>query len=210
MKNFREDLKEQLRVMTAGEGAGIDINTPHHWVVEGLTQPIPFFSQLPNLIPTDANLYFEGTSIVPEVGTFFLANEAQNPVTVIRDTLAPVPEVYHIKFSQSAVAELCKLAEKYAQPELFDHIKAYQGQTLLFAFHDAFSGWLRVSEAIPEQTVAAFCKALGTTYRREQTKQRDFEQLRRLLWAFENPDKVKIRGVRIPWYSRLWQWLFGK
>ncbi len=209
MGKAREDFKEQLRAMAAGQGAGIDINTSHHWVVKGLEQPIPFFSQLPNLLPGDAILYFEGTGIVPEVGTFYLANEAQNPVAVVRDTIVPVPEVYHVKFSQHVTAGLSSLAEKYANPELLDHIKAYQGQTLLFTFHDAFSGWLRISEAVPEQKVATFCKALGVTYRREETKHRDPEQLRRLLWAFENPDKVKIRsGER--WYQRFWRVLRGK
>jgi hypothetical protein len=210
MGNLREDLKEQLKGMVAGVGAGIDINTPHHWVIEGLQKPIPFFTQLQNLIPPDAILYFEGTGIAPEVGTFYLANEVQNSVAVIRDTIAPEPDIYHVKFSQRVIEVLCQFTGKYANPELFDHIKAYQGQTLLFTFHDAFCGWLRISEAVPEQTVAAFCEALGTSYRREETKQRDYEQLRLLLWAFENPDKVKVRGAKKAWYSRLWSRLFGK
>lgn len=195
--------------MVAGVGAGIDIDTSQHWVIEKITQPKPFFQQLERLLSSDAILYFEGGSIAPEVATFFLANEAKNPVAVIRDTIAPAPDIYHVILSPAVIQALCRFAEEYPPEKLFDHIKAYRGQTLLFTFHDAFSGWLRVSDTVPQQSVAAFCEALGVTWRREKTKQRDLEQLRRLLWAFENPDQVKISGPQKPWYARLWEKLSG-
>ena len=89
--------------------------------------------------------------------------------------------------------------------EMFDHIKAYRGQSLLFTFHDAFDGWLLVSEHLPDDAIARFCQALGVSRRREETKRRDPEQLRRILWAFENPHKVRIAGES--WWRRLWrQW----
>ena len=39
----REELKEQLRAMVAGRGDGIDLDTPFHWVIEDLKNPVPFF-----------------------------------------------------------------------------------------------------------------------------------------------------------------------
>ena len=52
----REELKEQLRAMSAGDGDGIGIDTPFHWVIEGLKQPVPFFEQLPELLPPDSRI----------------------------------------------------------------------------------------------------------------------------------------------------------
>lgn len=199
----REQLKEQLRAMIAGRGAGIDLDTPFHWVIEGLKQPVSFFEKLPDLLPSDCILYFEGTSITAQMASFYSSHHASNAVDVVRDTIAPAPEIYHVTFSPDVCAALGQFAERQSVPEMFDHIKAYQGERLLFTFHDAFSGWLLVSEHIPDNVVARFCQALGVSRRREETKLRNPEQLRRLLCAIENPHKVRISGE--PWWSRLWR-----
>ena len=198
-------MKEQLRAMVAGRGDGIDLDTPFHWVIEDLEQPVPFFEQLPELLPPDSILYVEGTSIAPDVAAFYSSHRARNAVDVVRDTIAPVPDMYHFSFSPDVCAGLRQFADSRPVAELFDHIKAYRGETLLFTFHDAFAGWLRISEHIPQESVVRFCQTLGVTSRREETKRRDPEQLRRILWAFENPHKVRIAGES--WWRRLWrQW----
>jgi hypothetical protein len=201
----REELKEQLRAMVAGRGDGIDLDTPFQWVIEGLKRPVAFFEHLPTLLPSDSILYVEGTSIAPAVAAFYSSHRARNAVDVVRDTIAPVPDIYHFTFSPEVCAALRQFAERHRVAEMFDHIKAYRGESLLFTFHDAFDGWLCISEHVPDTTVAEFCRALGVTHRREETKRRDPEQLRRILWTFENPHKVRIAGE--PWWRRLWrQW----
>ena len=206
----REELKDQLRAMAAGRGDGIDLDTPFHWVIEDLTHPVSFFERLPDLLPADSILYVEGTSIATDVAEFYLSNRAPNAVAVVRDTIAPVPDVYHFAFSCDVCATLRRFAESRRVSEMFDHIKGYRGETLLFTFHDAFDGWLRISEHLPDETVARFCRELGVSCRREETRQRDPEQLRRLLWALENPDKVKIRIEGEPWWRRIWRQVTGK
>jgi hypothetical protein len=196
----RELLKDQLRAMVAGRGDGIDLDTPFHWVIEGLKQPTAFFQHLPELLPADSILYVEGTSIVAEVSSFYSSHRAHNAVDVVRDTIAPVPDVYHFAFSPDVCAGLRRFAESHPVAEMFDHIKAYRGESLLFTFHDAFSGWLLISEHLPDDAVARFCQSLGVSSRREETKRRDPEQLRRFLWALENPRKVRIAGES--WWSR--------
>lgn len=203
----REELKAQLQAMVAGRGDGIDVDTPFHWVIEDLAQPVPFFRHLPDLLPSDSILYVEGATIAPEVAAFYSSHHARNAVDVVRDMIAPVPDIYHFTFSPDICGVLIKFAESRPVAEMFDHIKAYRGQTLLFTFHDAFSGCLRISEQVPEETVARFCKVLGVTRRREETKHRDPEQLRRMLWALEHPDQVRFRVEGKPWWRRLWrQW----
>jgi hypothetical protein len=204
----REELKEQLRAMSAGRGDGIDIDTPFHWVIEELKHPVPFFEQLPELLPPDSILYVEGTSIAADVAAYYSSHRARNAVDVVRDTIAPVPDIYHLTFSPDVLAGLRQFAESRPVAELFDHIKAYRGESLLFTFHDAFSGWLRISEHMPEPAVARFCQALGVSSRREETKQRDPEQLRWFLWMMENPHKVRFAGES--WWRRLWRQWTGK
>lgn len=205
-----EEVKKQLRAVITGQGDGIDLDTPFHWVIEGLKQPAQFFEHLPEVLPVDSILYVEGTSIVPEVAAFYSSHRARNAVEVVRDTIAPVPDIYHFTFAPGICAELRQLAENHPVAEMFDHIKAYRGRTLLFTFHDAFAGSLRISEHVPDETVARFCQALGVSRCREATQQRDLEQLRRILWAFDHPDQVKIRVPGEPWWRRLWRGWTGR
>jgi hypothetical protein len=199
----REELKEQLRAMAAGRGDGIDLDTPSQWVIEGLKQPVGFFEHLPTLLPPDSILYVEGTSIAPDVVAFYSSHRARNAVDVVRDTIAPVPDIYHFTFSADVCAALRQFAQRRPVAEMFDHIKAYRSESLLFTFHDAFDGCLRVSEHLPDEAVGRFCDALGVSPRREETKRRDPEQLRQILWVLENPHKVRIAGE--PWWRRLWR-----
>jgi hypothetical protein len=204
----REELKVQLRAMATGRDNGIDLDTPFHWVVEGLNKPDPFFEHLPELLPPDSILYVEGTSIAPDIAAFYSSHHARNPVEVLRDTIMPTPETYHLAFSPEVVVGLRQTAASRPIAEMFDHIKGYRGETLLFTFHDAFNNSLRISEHVPQENVSRFCQALRVSSRREQTKQRDPEQLRRLLWLMENPKKLKIAGES--WWRQLWRSWTGK
>jgi hypothetical protein len=49
----QEEIIEQLRALLAGRGDGIDLDTPFHWAIEGLKQPVPFFEHLPALLHTN-------------------------------------------------------------------------------------------------------------------------------------------------------------
>jgi hypothetical protein len=201
----REELREQLSAMVAGRGDGIDLDTPFHWVIEDLKRPVPFFEQLPELLPPDSILYVEGTSITADAAAFYSSHRASNAVDVVRDTIAPVPDIYHFTFSPEVSASLRQFAESRPVAELFDHIKAYRARSMLFTFHDAFDGWLRISEHVPQERVGRFTQALGVSSRREATKQRNPEQLRQLLWLMENPHKIRFAGESR--WRRLWrQW----
>jgi hypothetical protein len=201
---------EQLRAMIAGRGDGIDLDTPVHWAVEGLKQPAPFFEHLPSLLPSGSILYIEGTNIASDVAALYLAHRAGNAVDVARDTIAPVPDIYHFTFSAEVSARLRQFAGSHSVAELFDHLKAYQGETVLFAFHDAFDGTLRISDHIPEANVAQFCQALGVSCRREETGRRDPDQLRKVLWSLEHPDQARLPTEGGSGFSRAWRRLTGR
>jgi hypothetical protein len=80
-------------------------------------------------------------------------------------------------------------------------VKAYREEKLLFAFHDAFDGSeLLISDRIPVESVTRFCTSLGAKPRRERNEnKRDPEVLRQLLWAMENPGKVRQFW---PWWKK--------
>ena len=183
--------------MAAGRGDGIDLDSQDRWVVEGLKDPVAFFGRLSFLIPEDSILYFEGVSVVPEAVQFYEENRAKNAIFVVRDTIFPIPEIFHVSMSPGFI----DLLSKHSRQGCFRHVKAYREERLLFTFHDAFDGSdLLISDRIPAEEVEAFCGSLGATHRREPNiNKRDPEQLRRFLWALENPEKVRMLW---PWWKR--------
>lgn len=201
----RELLIDGLRGAIRGDGAGIDLDSPTQWVIESVREPIPFFRALCSLLPANAVLYMEGTSIAPYVAGFYERHAASNTVAVIRDCISPIPDVFHVSFSTAVIDGLCELAGERDNSELFDHIKAYHDGTLIFTFHDAFDGQLRVSGRVSESSIRNLSAAVGGTYTQEPTKQRDMEQLRSFLWALENPDKVRF--TREPFWRRIWHFI---
>ena len=146
--------------MVAGRGDGIDLDTPFHWVIEGLKQPVPFFQHLPELLPPDSILYVEGTSIAPDVAAFYSSHRARNAVDVVRDTIAPVPDIYHFSFSSEVCAGLRQFAERRPVTQMFDHVKAYRGESLLFTFHDAFDGRLCILSTCQTTRLRGFARHL--------------------------------------------------
>ena len=188
--------------MAAGRGDGIDLDSPECWTVEGLRDPGAFFRDLDRLIPADSILYFEATDPTAEVTEFYEANRAlSGAVCVVRDMIFPIPEIFHVQIRPGLVEELVNLLGKHSQQSCFTHVKAYREAQLLFAFHDAFDGSsLLVSGRIPAERVQAFCAGTGATCHREpNVNKRDPEVLRRLLWAMENPGKVRMFW---PWWKR--------
>jgi hypothetical protein len=199
----REQLKDNLREMIAGREDGIEIDTQFRWVVSGVKEPAPFFQSLSLLLAPDAVLYFEGCSVARDVSAFYESNKAQNPVGVVRDTLFPVSDCFHVSFSPEVVSRLCELAGSRASKELFDHMKGYRAQTLLFHFHDAFDNNLLISGQVAEPAVTEFSNRLGASYRREPNVNKRDEGLRALLKAMETPSTIRIAGE--PWWRRLWR-----
>ena len=197
----REGIKEQLRAMVAGRGDGIDLDSPDRWVIEGLTDPTNFFRHLGLLLPIDSILYFEGSDIHAEAGQFYQQHRAANAVSVVRDSIFPVPEIFHVELSAPVLEGIVDLLQRHSVEACFHHVKAYRKEKLLFTFHDAFDGSdIHVSDQIPEQNIADFSARFGAKYLREpNVNKRDPEQLRLFLLALEHPEKVRINW---PWWKK--------
>ena len=203
----------ELRAFIAGRGEGIVIDTPQHWVTEHVTRDlaVKFYESLPILLPADSILYFEGTSIAPPVAQFYSQHRARNAVSVARDTIFPVPDTYHVCFTPQVIAGLIELTARHEQPEMFDHIKAYKGESLLFSFHDAFCGWFNISQRVPAESVTKFGETLGVPFSIEQTKPRDNAALQELLDRMQDPDafrKLRIPGE--PFWRTWWRRITGR
>lgn len=198
---YREGVKEQLRAMAAGRGDGIDLDSKNRWVIEGLENPTNFFRQIHLVVPQDGILYFEGCQMAKEAQDLYQKHRAPNAVPIVRDTIFPVPDTFHVVLTSEFVLALCELLIRYDVASCFYHVKAYRNERLLLAFHDAFDGSdCLLSDLVPESDIQSFASSLGNKYRLEpNVNKRDPDQLLKILWAMENPKKLKMNW---PWWKK--------
>ena len=161
----REGLRRAITARLHPAISLIDLSGEPHWEISEIRNPLSFFEHLPALMPTGSVLYVEGTNIAPAPATFYSDYLCSDPVPIVSDILFPKPQIFHLAFSDALCAGLTKLANGRPSEDLFHHIKGYQDRSVIFTFHDAFSGVLRVTREQPESVIFAFCNALNARYK---------------------------------------------
>lgn len=192
-------LRERLLELSA-RPLGLCINTQTHWMVTGIKDPRQFLAQLHLLMDEKSTVYIESISTHPEAASFYAKNETDVVTPVACGTVFPIPDVYHLRFSEDLVVGLSNLIHRHRIRELFTHIGGYRSQQMTFSFHDAFEGDLLISAYVPEDIVGGVCKALGVSYSQEPTKLNS-NPYRDLLYALDNPQKIKFQ--RGAWWQEL-------
>ena len=118
------------------------------------------------VMPKDAVLYVEGTSIAPDVAAFLDERKAGDPQAIEPGTIWPKPAVFHLPLGGTNLVELREIAESHAEPEVADHLVVYRGRQVLLWAHDAGAGYVELSRALPAGVVRSFQDSLGDALRR--------------------------------------------
>jgi hypothetical protein len=195
----REQLKARLRWLASGP-LGLQLDTREHWAINGIHEPRRFFQHLSLLLEPHSILYLEGIRIHREAAVFYTKHKTMHPVDVACGTVFPIPHIYHLDFSPEVVAGIVELAARRPIGELLNHIAAYRLGRLTFLFHDAFEGYLKISDCVPEPVVVTFSRALGVSYSREITNLHP-NPYRDLLYAFEHAEELRM--CRMPWWRKV-------
>jgi hypothetical protein len=135
-------------------------------VVGYVTDLYELLRAIDDVMPKDAVLYVEGTSIAAEVVEFLDARQAADPQLVEPNTLWPRPRVFHLPLSGTNLGDLRALAEAHAEPEVASHLVVYRGPQVLLWAHDAGAGYVQLSHSLPEEMIEAFQNSLGNAVRR--------------------------------------------
>lgn len=103
-------------------------------------------------------MFFEATSMAPDVKELLMAAVEPGPYLPERQTLWPRSARLRIRFDPSVLAELAALAEQHAEPELFDHLFVYSDGTALLEYPDALldGSRLYVTSIIPEEKLRSW------------------------------------------------------
>jgi hypothetical protein len=146
-------------------GIRLDMGRPF-WEVCGKTDFPSLLMALPELLPEECVLYFEGGWPSGELLKFLQEHSVPERAHVAYGTIWPKPSVFHLPATLKTISRLAELMCSYAYPELAIHFHAYHDQCVLLEWHDAFTQPMLLSGELPEQTVRRFAEALHMSYKR--------------------------------------------
>jgi hypothetical protein len=117
------------------------------------------------VMPDDAIVYLEGTSIAPDVAEFLESRQPIDPPAIRPNTLWPAPRGFHLPLTGTNLAELRSIAAQHAEPEVTDHVVVYRGRGALLWAHDAGDGYVSLAKSLPSATVERFRNVVGSALR---------------------------------------------
>ncbi len=146
-------------------GIRLDMTRPF-WEVSGETDFPSLLTVLPDLLPKESVLYFEGGSPSGALLEFLRAQEVPERAHVAYGTIWPKPRVFHLPATLQTMRRLTEMTRSCAYPELAIHFHVYRSQSVLLEWHDAFTQPMLLSGELPEQKVRTFAERLSMSYKK--------------------------------------------
>ena len=157
------------------------------WEVGPLEDLTVFFSNLDLILPEDAVLFLEGTSMAQDVKEYLASRALPEPENLefgegyFGDRLPkertfkvpfggelkifPRGSRFHIAASPDNLKRLAELSGQHAEPEIFDSLLAYRGEKVLLHWYDPPSDPFNVSAEIDEARLKSFPEEAHRGYR---------------------------------------------
>ncbi len=140
------------------------------WIIEGRFNLDDFFEAISEIVPVDAILYLEGTSMGEDVLSVVSAMPAVSEnerYKVERGTEWPEPKCFHLRIGTAQLDSLAALAKTHAVAEICDHVVVYRGNRPLVRAYDIGHRKARilVSQSIDEKQVEKFARRTGASHR---------------------------------------------
>jgi hypothetical protein len=149
------------------EMSGIRLDMTHpFWEVSGETEFPSLLTVLPDLLPEESVLYFEGGSPSGALLEFLRAQRVPERAHVAYGTIWPKPRVFHLPATPQTMRRLAEMTRSCAYPELAIHFHVYRAQSVLLEWHDAFTQPMLLSGELPEQKVRTFAEKLSLSYKK--------------------------------------------
>ena len=132
----------------APDGIRLDVTRPF-WEASGEADFPTLLAALPDLLPADCVLYFEGGSPGGELLKFLRERGIPERAHVACATIWPKPTVFHLPVTPETISRLGELTRSCASPELAIQFHVYRDQSVLLEWHDAFTQPMLLSGELP-------------------------------------------------------------
>jgi hypothetical protein len=152
-KLFRVTPKEELK------GIKINLNEPF-WELEGETDFTNLLRALPEILPENGILYFEGGSPSGPLLDFLNTQSIPEQTHVAVGTLWPRPAYYHVPATKQNITKLADITERIAETELAIHFHVYSNGEIILEWHDAFTQPMLLSGKLTAEKIQAFADKL--------------------------------------------------
>jgi hypothetical protein len=138
-------------------------NQPH-WELLGRMDSVRFFRHLAEALPGATTVFLEGTCIAPETDAILRSLSEPGEYLPEPQTLWPKARQYRLPFDAATMGVLAELMEKYAEPEVLEHLFLYRESSILLEFPDAFLRGcpVLISSECDEGRLREFAAKLGT------------------------------------------------
>lgn len=144
---------------------GIRLEGQDSWEVSATDDVEAFLRALPQIAPSGAMVYFEGTG--ERHVADYLGRVAVPPLAhVARGTIWPRQGQYHVPLTRERMEALAEFLESNPAGYFCSHLHVYHEGKVLLQWYDAFSDPMQLTRDVPEETVRMFAAALGVTYER--------------------------------------------
>lgn len=146
--------------------SGIQMGGRTRWVVHGIRDYFAFFTHLDLILPKSPSvIYFEGTTIAPDVRQFMEAHSIEPWHEAYPGTVWPKPLKFHLLVSPDVLNGLVDLAARHAYPEIADHCHVYTKDGMILDWYDACDPEMPIGLGeTDEKDVRAFCAATQSEY----------------------------------------------
>ena len=127
-----------------------------------------FLQLLAPMFPEATTVFFEGSSIAPNIVTILERHADPGPYLPKAQTLWSTGAIlrFRCSFTIALCEALASASLHHAEPELFDHLFLYAEHVPLMEWPDAFSNCMWIASSIPESRIGAFAAGLGVKYKR--------------------------------------------
>ena len=115
-----------------------------------------FLHHLPVFAPNSI-LCLEGVS-APDLEAYLLERPTAYENETKQGFLALRPKIFYMPITGKNLRGFADLAERYAEPEVCDHLRVYRGNRIILSWHDLPSDPIYVVNEYDEDVLRKFCK----------------------------------------------------
>jgi hypothetical protein len=129
-----------------------------HWELSGTPDSAVFLRSLPAGFPSATTMFIEATSMARDVENLLTTAVEPGPYLPARQTIWPRSLKLRVRFDESLLLELSRLAENHAEPEMFDHLMLYADSLPLLEYPDAFlrGSFIHVAPTVVEERLRSW------------------------------------------------------
>jgi len=135
-----------------------------YWQVVGVRDAQQFFQSAHLLLPQHSFLFLEGGSHPKPFRQWLDSVGIAPQYSIMLSTMFPRPHTVHLEASANNLNRLASFAANMASAEICDHLHAYSGGKIVFAWFDAFYDPILLPISTPESLVSEFSSAVGAKY----------------------------------------------